>query len=187
MHDPLLRYDVDPSALKFGATSQRPTSARTSKTFAFRLTLSSSFTRLTLYAEYVALRCYVFVVDHTLIFCSMGLTKDRAQEMMYFDGLLDEPENKRTLKEALKHKIENGHMQRTGWCKRMIAHCTTGYLARFSGCFAAESDLEFAYRKVKHPRANSTPFEAETEEERDRRLEHAPKVSRRSLRHGTQR
>ncbi len=107
----------------------------------------------------------------------MGASNLRAQEMIYFEAFVNSDEGKKLLKDARKYKDENGDMKRTGWYKRMSAHCITGYMERFSDAFPAEDETQFAYRQVKHPRANLTRFGAETDEERDRRLEQAPKVS----------
>ena len=85
---------------------------------------------------------------------------------------------KKLIKDALKHWDENGDVEHTGWFRRAAAWFTTQYEKKFSDepPFGAETDLEFSYRQKLQPRAVLVRYDAETEEDKRKRLQDIPKV-----------
>ncbi len=108
----------------------------------------------------------------------MGRLTWRTPELIFLDSIENSETGKKLLKDARKHKDENGAIQHTGWFRRAAAHFTTQYLKEFENKdpFGPETDLEFAYRQKLQPRGTLVRYGAETEAEKKKRLEAIPKV-----------
>ena len=108
----------------------------------------------------------------------MGRDSWRLQERVYLEELASSVDGKELLAraEAALAEESSGTAKDKKWWKDATNWFAQRYRERFEVCFSAETPEEFATRRKLHPRSKLEPFPAETEADRDARMDDHYKV-----------
>ena len=107
------------------------------------------------------------------MYCRMGATKWRAQELILLEKTAASEDGQKQLKMSHTDRREG----RSYWFRNAANLFVMKYREAFSGCFEEESDVELAYRQQRQPHAKLEQYPKETEAQREERLNGVNRVS----------